>query len=135
MTIFDAIILGLVEGITEYLPVSSTGHLILATWLLGLRENEARLASIDAFNIIIQGGAILAVLLLYRARVVQMLRGMIGKNSAGLHLLGKLCMAFLQAAILGKLFDDAIEEIDVWTFARNVASADPDWRLEETDEG
>ena len=110
MTIFDAIILGLVEGITEYLPVSSTGHLILATWLLGLRENEARLASIDAFNIIIQGGAILAVLLLYRARVVQMLRGMIGKNSAGLHLFGKLCVAFLPAAILGKLFDDAIEE-------------------------
>ena len=109
MTILDAIVLGLVEGITEYLPVSSTGHLILATELLGLREDKSTLTSIDAFNIIIQGGAILAVLLLYRARVAQMLEGLVGRNREGLQLLGKLFVAFLPAAIFGKLFDDAIE--------------------------
>ncbi len=110
MTTLDAIVLGLVEGITEYLPVSSTGHLILATELLGLRREPSTLASVDAFNIIIQGGAILAVILLYRARVAQMLRGLALRDRAGLHLFGKLVVAFLPAAIFGKLFDDAIEE-------------------------
>jgi undecaprenyl-diphosphatase len=110
VTILQAIILGLVEGITEYLPVSSTGHLILAAWLLGLQEDAARKTAVDSFNIIIQGGAILAVLGLYRARVGAMIKGLTGNDHEGLILFLKIVVAFLPAAVLGVLFDDWIEE-------------------------
>ncbi|MFM7259453.1 MAG: undecaprenyl-diphosphate phosphatase [bacterium] len=110
MTILQAIILGLVEGITEYLPVSSTGHLIIASWLLGLSGDEARKPAIDSFNIIIQCGAILAVLGLYWTRVRTMLRGLVGQDAAGRALFVKLVIAFLPAAVLGLLLDDWIEE-------------------------
>ena len=108
MTIFDAFILGLIEGITEYLPISSTGHLILTTALLGLDETTNQ-SAVNAFLIVIQGGAILAVLGLYRARVLQMIRGLLGKDQVGRRLLVNLVVAFLPAAILGPLLDNTIE--------------------------
>ena len=81
MNWIDAVILGLVEGITEYLPISSTGHLILVSALLGLNEPDVK-HSVDAFNIVIQGGAILAVLGLYWPRVLQMIRGILQEEHA-----------------------------------------------------
>jgi len=108
LELWQAVILGLVEGVTEYLPVSSTGPLILVSSLMGLDTPEHKNA-VDAFNIIIQGGAILAVLGLYRARVAQMCRGLIGKDAAGRRLLIHLFIAFIPAAIVGKLLDDWIE--------------------------
>lgn len=116
VTPLQAAILGLVEGISEYLPISSTGHLIITSSLLGLDgrglapDEAGRLKSaIDAFNIVIQGGAILAVLGLYWPRFLQMLRGVLGKDNAGFMLLVNLIIAFIPAAIFGKLLDDWLE--------------------------
>ena len=110
MTLLQAIILGLVEGISEYLPISSTGHLIIAKSLLGLDDGEQS-AAVDAFLIVVQGGAILAVLGLYRARVAQMIAGLLGRNPAGRRLAINLIVAFLPAAVLGVLLDDMIERL------------------------
>lgn len=109
MTILDAIILGIVEGITEYLPVSSTGHLVLTSSLLGLDKGDSA-RSVNALMIIIQGGAILAVLGLYRTRVASMIRGALGKDPRGLKLLINISIAFAPAALLGVLLDDWIEQ-------------------------
>ena len=98
---FQALILGLVEGLTEYLPVSSTGHLLLAQRLMGIESSTAS----DAFAICIQAGAILAVLGIYRQRVAQMVMGAVGRNEIGQRLLINLVSAFVPAAILGLLLE------------------------------
>ncbi len=108
MTILDAVILGLVEGISEYLPISSTGHLVIASSLLGLDTPEHK-SAVDAFNIVIQGGAILAVLLLYWPRFAQILRGVFKGENRGMRLAFNLAIAFCPAAILGPLLDDFLE--------------------------
>ncbi len=114
---WQAVILGIVEGLTEYLPVSSTGHLILAERLLGIpissvTEREAA----NAYAICIQAGAIIAVLGLYWKRVQQMVVGLAGKlgvgpgSDKGFQLCRNVVVAFLPAAVIGVLFDDWIEE-------------------------
>ena len=106
MDYFQALILGLVEGITEYLPVSSTGHLLLAQRLLGIPSSTAS----DAFAISIQGGAILAVLGLYRSRVASMVRGLLGQDETGKRLALNLIAAFIPAAVLGLLLEKIIKK-------------------------
>ena len=103
---FQALILGLVEGLTEYLPVSSTGHLLLAQRLMGIDSSTAS----DAFAICIQAGAILAVLGIYRQRVAQMVMGAVGRNEIGQRLLINLLSAFIPAAVLGLLLEKPIKK-------------------------
>jgi undecaprenyl-diphosphatase len=111
MHTWQALILGIIEGITEYLPISSTGHLIVAQRLLGIGigSPEAKGAA-DAFAVCIQGGAILAVLGLYSKRVIQMICGVLGKNSEGLKLAINLIAGFLPALVLGALFSRWIKD-------------------------
>jgi len=101
MELWHAAVLGVVEGITEYLPISSTGHLILASSLMGLDKHPELKDSLDSFEIVIQGGAILAVVGVYWPRMVQMLRGLVGRDAAGLRIFLNLCIAFVPSAVLG----------------------------------
>lgn len=106
MDIFQALILGLVEGLTEYLPVSSTGHLLLAQRLMGIESGDIS----DAFVISIQAGAILAVIGLYRARIGEMLLGVAGRNPGGRRLAFNLVAAFIPAAVLGLILEKIIKK-------------------------
>jgi undecaprenyl-diphosphatase len=111
MEIWQAILLGLIEGITEYLPVSSTGHLIVAQRLMHIgTSTETAKHAADAFAICIQGGAILAVLGLYYKHVIKMIKGVFGQDPEGLKLAIAVLIGFLPAAVLGLLFNDFIEE-------------------------
>ncbi len=100
-----AVILGIVEGLTEFLPISSTGHLILTGHLLGLTE-----AREQTFNIVIQLGAILAVLWIYRQRFIWLLRPKAGHALSGPRGLWLLFLTCLPASVLGLLIHDVIKE-------------------------
>lgn len=110
MTWWKAAILGTVEGLTEYVPVSSTGHLLVVSDLLGLGDSEADRAAANTYAIAIQFGAIIAVAGLFWRRFVAMLEGLVGRSEAGRHLLVITVIAFVPAAAVGFLFDEAIED-------------------------
>ncbi len=122
----DAIILGVIEGVTEYLPISSTGHLIIANRFLGLESNTPlvgrdgqplwhvrpsakhpkgepltiKLAA-DTYSVVIQFGAIAAVAVLYWSQLLSMVRGLFGRDPAGFRLLVNVAIAFVPAAAIG----------------------------------
>jgi undecaprenyl-diphosphatase len=104
---WQAFVLGVVEGVTEFLPVSSTGHLLLTQRLLGMPSTEAS----NAYAVCIQLGAILAVLGIFRARIASMVNGVLGRDPAGRRLALHVIVAFLPAAVIGKLLNDPIERV------------------------
>lgn len=110
MTAWKAAVLGVVEGVTEFLPISSTGHLLVTQRLLGIGDTAATKDAADAYAIAIQFGAILAVLVLYRERILSVLRGLIGRDTAGRKLLIALVCATAPAVVIGVLFDKPIKE-------------------------
>lgn len=96
MSIWEAIILAIVEGLTEFLPVSSTGHMVLAEAVLGMKIDEFT----QLFTVVLNFGAILSVLALYWKRFFKSIK-----------FYTTLLAAFIPTAILGKLFDDLIEQV------------------------
>jgi len=109
LSIPEALLLGIIEGITEFLPISSTGHLLVVGHLIGFGDGEASVAA-DTYSIAIQFGAILAVMYLYRVRMWSMARGVFGADNEGRAVLTRLILAFLPAAFLGAVFGDALKE-------------------------
>ena len=99
-----ALVMGIVEGLTEFLPISSTGHLILAGSLLGMNDDKSKV-----FDIVIQTGAMLAVCWEYRKRFAGVLGGIVSQPAAQRFVLN-LVVAFLPAALLGLVFSEAIKE-------------------------
>lgn len=100
------ILLGIVEGLTEYLPVSSTGHLILAGELLGFSGEAGA-----TFDIAIQSGAILAVLVAYWGRFLGVARGLLVREPTALAFIRNVFLGFLPAAVMGVLFIKAVEAL------------------------
>jgi undecaprenyl-diphosphatase len=103
---FIAFVLGLVEGLTEYLPVSSTGHLLLVSRALKLQAGP-----IDSFDIVIQFGAILAVLVHYRALLATKFALVLKGKPEGLQLLTHLVVGFIPTAIVGLIFRKGIKRV------------------------
>ena len=112
MNVFETIVIAVVEGLTEFLPVSSTGHMIIAQNLLGVESTDF----VKAFTFIIQFGAILSVLVLYWKRFFQLNRTPLPEGTPMVKRLlhkydfyWKLFIAFIPAAVFGLLFSDAID--------------------------
>jgi undecaprenyl-diphosphatase len=106
VSLLVAALLGLVEGLTEFLPVSSTGHLILVSQWLGSVDEGAK-----SFDIVIQLGAILAVVLHYRRLFAERLRGFLRGDPESRRLFGALVVAFVPAAVVGLLLGKTIKRV------------------------
>ena len=105
--LFKAAIMGIVEGLTEFLPVSSTGHLILVGSLIGFTDSAVKSAKL--FEIVIQAGAIVAVIIVYWQRVREALAGVVVGDARQRRFVLNVLIGFLPAAILGVLFSKAIK--------------------------
>ena len=102
--LLKAFVLGIVEGVTEFIPVSSTGHLILVGAWIDFQSTESKV-----FEVVIQLGAILAVVWIFRARLMQLLIGSWRRDPVELAFLRNLVIAFIPAAVIGAIFIKSIK--------------------------
>lgn len=110
MSLGQAVVLGVIEGLTEYLPVSSTGHLFLTSRLMGMGGDSAKeLSAIKSYVIVVQLGAIVAVIWLYPSRIRSMILGLAGRDKTGRRLAANTIAAFLPAALIGLVLEDQIK--------------------------
>ncbi|MFA9398904.1 MAG: undecaprenyl-diphosphate phosphatase [Clostridiaceae bacterium] len=105
--IIKAIIIGIVEGITEFLPISSTGHMIIVGDMINFKDPADY---VSMFEIVIQLGAILAIVVLYRKKIWDTLKNLFGGDKSGLKFWINIIVAVIPSAIIGILLNDLIEE-------------------------
>ncbi len=110
LALWKAVLLGLTEGLTEFLPISSTGHLLAAKEFMGLGQTEISEQAIDSYIISIQIGAIFAILVLYKNRIVQMYTGLRGQSEEGKIILRNLILAFIPTAVIGFVLSDPVKD-------------------------
>lgn len=110
LTAAKAAVLGLVEGVTEYLPISSTGHLHVTQRVLDVGTTPETENAADTYAIVIQAGAILAVVLVEWHRIKAMARGLVGRDESGRQLLIATAIAFVPAAVVGATFERVIKD-------------------------
>ncbi|MEI2415587.1 undecaprenyl-diphosphate phosphatase [Orrella sp. JC864] len=106
LQLIKAFILGIVEGLTEFVPVSSTGHLIVIGDWIGFQSSEGKV-----FEVVIQFGAILAVMWIFRARLYQLIHGTLTGQRGEMLFARNLVIAFLPAAVIGAIFISAIKSL------------------------
>jgi len=109
LSITQAIVFGIVEGLTEYLPISSTGHLLVAKEIMGLGSEASSEAAINAYIVVIQFGAIIAILVICLNRFISLYKGVFQGDAAGRKLLANLIFAFLPAVVIGLALEDQIK--------------------------
>lgn len=109
LLIFKAVIIGIVEGITEFLPISSTGHMIIVGNLINFQAPAYRKAYIDMFEVVIQLGAILAIVVLYWKKIRNSLENL-APGKSGFKLWFNIIVAFIPSAVIGLLLHKTIEE-------------------------
>jgi undecaprenyl-diphosphatase len=107
----QAVVLGLVEGLTEYLPISSTGHLLVASRIMDLPDSGTVGDALKSYEIAIQFGAILAVVVLFRRRLWVMVEGLLGRSDQGRQLLKAVAIAFVPAAVVGLLSEKIVKDV------------------------
>lgn len=106
----QAIVLGVVEGVSEYLPISSTGHLLVTEKILDLGDDPIEKQATDSYTVVIQIGAILAVLGIFRQRFTLMIQGLLGRSVEGRNLLLALGLAFTPSVLAALIFEDSIKD-------------------------
>ena len=109
LSIAQAIVLGIVEGLTEYLPISSTGHLLVAKEVMGMGGGSDSEVAINAYIVVIQFGAILAILVICLNRFISIYQGLFAGDAAGRKLMANLVFAFLPAVVVGLALEDQIK--------------------------
>jgi undecaprenyl-diphosphatase len=116
LSVGQAVLFGLVEGFTEFLPISSTGHLLVLARALDVGQHGPAKDAVKSYEIAIQGGAILAVLVLYRHRLATMVEGATGRSEDGRRILIAVVIAFIPAALVGVVLESAIKDqlFGVW---------------------
>jgi undecaprenyl-diphosphatase len=108
MDIFEAVILGIIQGLTEFLPVSSSGHLEIAKYIL---QDESIQSKSLLFTVLLHFGTAISTIVVFWKDILEILKGLFSRDGKSVSFTGKIIISMIPAAIVGVLFDDLIESL------------------------